>query len=315
MKYNYSELSYTQFEHVVTHICYKLFGIGTSTFADGRDGGRDARFDAIANIYPSERKPWSGLTIIQAKHTSGFNKKFSDDDFFNNKTSQINKEIPKICTLIQEDSLQNYILFSNRKLSANYNEDILNHISINTGLDKENIALIGIDQIEELLKAFPQIVDATDLHPFDMPLNIDPDELAEVILAINSGISALNTNDLDMTINRVAFNEKNKINNLGESYANTILDQIESLAVIREYLSMPENDEALTRYRESAAELKAKISIYIRDLDKFDFVIDFVIDLLISRDSDCKKHRFLTRIVIYYMYYNCDIGANHVATA
>lgn len=69
MKYNYSEISSKQFENLIIHLCYKLLGFGTKTFSDGADGGRDARFDGTANEIPSRNTPWSGLTIIQAKHT------------------------------------------------------------------------------------------------------------------------------------------------------------------------------------------------------------------------------------------------------
>lgn len=33
-----------------------------------------------------------------------------------------------------------------------------------------------------------------------------------------------------------------------------------------------------------------------------------MIELLIARDSDLHKNKKLTRIMVYYMYYNCDIG-------
>lgn len=98
MNYNYSDLSPTQFEHLVILLCYELFGMGAETFSDGPDGGRDSRFEGLAQLYPSTNRPWDGLTIIQAKHTISYNNKFNDPDFFNpeSESATITVEAKKI---------------------------------------------------------------------------------------------------------------------------------------------------------------------------------------------------------------------------
>jgi len=181
MKYQYSDLHFSQFEDLVISICQELFGLGVQGFANGTDGGRDARFEGTAQIFPSTNSPWTGITIIQAKHTSGINRSFSDSDFFGNYSAQINKEILKIQELIKNKYLTNYILFSNRKLTANKAEQILTEISSSTGLRKENIHLIGIEDLERFLKCFPEIPERVNLNVFDEPLKLTPEDLAEVI--------------------------------------------------------------------------------------------------------------------------------------
>lgn len=181
MKYQYHDLSSLQFEELVIAICEELFGIGIQGFTTGTDGGRDARFEGVAQIFPSTREPWSGISIIQAKHTSGINRSFSEPDFFGNASAQINIEALKVKKLVDNAELNNYILFSNRKLSANKNEEILNEISAQTALDKSNIRLVGVDDIERYLKKFPSAIDSANLSVFDEPLKLTPDELAEVI--------------------------------------------------------------------------------------------------------------------------------------
>ena len=141
MKYQYHDLSSLQFEELVIAICEELFGIGVQGFTTGTDGGRDARFEGVAQIFPSTREPWSGTTIIQAKHTSGISRSFSESDFFGNDSAQINKEAVKVKKLFDNAELNNYILFSNRKLSANKNEEILTEIATQTGLATKNIHL------------------------------------------------------------------------------------------------------------------------------------------------------------------------------
>lgn len=315
MRYDYCSLSAFQFESLVIHLCYEILGIGTQSFADGRDGGRDSRFDGDADLYPSRTSPWAGLTIIQAKHTISYNKKFSDNDFFGNTTSIINEEIPKIKNLISLDNMKNYLMFSNRRLPADANEKILNFISSETGLQKNNIGLIGIEQMGNYFKKFSSIPDIVGLNPFDMIINIDPEQLAEIIVNISSSLKTLSKKDTSNVIYRVGFDEKNKINGLGESYGKIIKRKIADFSEITEFLAHPDNKKYQEKYIESSEELAAKIFAYKEEHHSFEKVLEIIIELLMARDSDLNKNKKLTRIMVYYMYYHCDIGENHVANA
>lgn len=314
MKYNYSEISPKQFESLVIQLCYKLLGYGTKTFSDGADGGRDARFDGKANEIPSRQEPWEGLTIIQAKHTTEYNKKFSDRDFFGSKSSVIDEEILKIKKLIKEDNMQNYMLFSNRKLPAIAHEQILNYMSEQTGIGKNKIVLIGIEDIENYLKAFSDIPDKVDLNAFDMPLNIEPDELAEVIIQIKNEIK--NINDLAngqssktiQEIKRTPLKDKNRINNLSQSYSDIIEGKIIAFEEIQDFLSRPENYEYQEKYLDCKVELDEKIRSIKKPGHEFNHILEKIYDLIISRDQDCKANKRLTKLMIHYMYYMCDIG-------
>lgn len=315
MSYNYSDLSPIQFESLVIHICYELFGMGAETFADGPDGGRDSRFEGLAQCYPSTSRGWDGLTVIQAKHTINYNSKFSDSDFFSTRseTATITVEAKKIKKLIENDGINNYIIFSNRKLPANISEKIKTYLSDETGLPKENIGLIGIEAMANYFRRFPHITKTVDLNPFDTPLNIQPDDLAEVIVSIKEALPAIKKKNIEPNLNRTGFTKKNKINNLTDNYADAIIKRIGDFYEIQDFLSMPENDEYQRKYTETAEELHAKICAYKRDEDSFNKVIESLIEQIINRDNDCRKHRILTRIMVYYMYYKCDIGENYVA--
>ena len=225
MKYQYHDLHSSQFEDLVIGICEELFGIGVQGFTDGADGGIDARFEGIAQIFPSKSEPWSGITIIQAKHTSGINRAFSESDFFGNKSAQIDKEIIKVKKLYEDKKLNNYILFANRKLTPQKREEIVKEISTKTGLDKLNIHLVGIDNIERYLKKFPSAIQSANLNIFDEPLKITPDELAEIIeIFAKDNTTYPSTYELDSVkeIKRKEFAVKNINNKLSDEYAKII---------------------------------------------------------------------------------------------
>ncbi|MCJ8328313.1 MAG: hypothetical protein MJK08_14575 [Campylobacterales bacterium] len=314
MKYQYHDMQPSQLEDLVIGICEELFGIGVQGFTDGVDGGRDARFEGVAQIFPSTQDLWSGITIIQAKHTNGINRSFSESDFFGNKTAQIDKEILKVKKLYDNHEINNYILFANRKLTANKNEEILNEISTKTGLLKKNIHLVGLDSFERYLKKFPNALNSANLSVFDEPLKITPDELAEIIVIFASNKNTyFSQSDFSKIkeIKRKEFPEKNLTNKLSDDYAKLIkrhmfkdghYDEITS------FLSHPDNIELKNMYEETVEEFNTKIIIYGKEYESFEKILDYMYDRLISRDPDLRKNKRLTRVFIHYMYYFCDIG-------
>jgi hypothetical protein len=119
MKFVYCDLYETQFENLAFAICKQLLGAGVKKFAKGPDGGRDAKFNGKAELYPSKTAPLKGQVIIQAKHTDDPISKFSDTSFSSDaKSSVLSLEIIRIKTLQENGELDHYFLFSNRKLGA-----------------------------------------------------------------------------------------------------------------------------------------------------------------------------------------------------
>lgn len=82
MKFAYEDINDDQFESLIVFLCKRLLGISVQGFAKGPDGGRHAKFVGTAELHPSKAAPWAGTTIIQAKHTNGYNRNFSESDFF-----------------------------------------------------------------------------------------------------------------------------------------------------------------------------------------------------------------------------------------
>ena len=317
MKYAYEDLSDDQFEQLVVFICQELFGISVQGFAKGPDGGRDAKFVGTADLYPSKSAPWTGTTIIQAKHTNGYNKHFSESDFYStdNESSVLKKEIPRIKKLREAQQLDHYMLCSNRRLAGNAESEIRAYLSNECGLPESSICLCGIEQLETWLKTFPKVAERAGLDPVDSPLIVSPDDLSDVVYALAKHQSKdLNIED-DPPSPRIPYDEKNKINNMSEDYAATQRKRyLKETAQIQTFLSAPENAEIMQLYENVVDEFQLKIIAKRKDYQNFDNVMNYIIDLLFSRDPILRKHKKLTRVMVFYMYWNCDIGSEENAS-
>ena len=118
--YQYQDMNELDFEVLAIAICEEILGRGTQGFAQGPDGGRDGKFVGTANEYPSRSKPWIGITIIQAKHTSSINQHFLDTGFFSegSKSATLSEEVIKVKKLIDENQLNNYSQFFLNKIQS-----------------------------------------------------------------------------------------------------------------------------------------------------------------------------------------------------
>jgi len=183
MKYAYEDLGDDQFEKLVVFLCQRLLGMGVQGFAKGPD----AKFVGTAERHPSAAAPWKGITIIQAKHTNGYNKNFSEPDFYSKKAKKtiLGDEIARIMKMREQKQIDHYMLFSNRRLAANAESEIGAHISKRCGIPAASIYLCGLEQLEIWLKNFPEVAELANLDLVDSPLIISPDDLSEVVQAID----------------------------------------------------------------------------------------------------------------------------------
>lgn len=70
-------------------------------------------------------------------------------------------------------------------------------------------------------------------------------------------------------------------------------------------------------YESVTDEFQLKIIAKRKNYHTFDDVMEYLVDLLFNRDAVLRQHAYkrLTRAVLFYMYWNCDIGeANDAAT-
>lgn len=310
MRYAYEDLSNGQFEKLVVWICYELFGAAVQGFATGPDGGRDGRFEGTAQLHPSTSAPWKGITIIQAKHTNGTNRSFSDSDF----EPLLNTEIPRIKKLRAAEELDHYILFSNRRLTGNKQTEILHRISEDCDIPTASLSVMGLEQLEMYLTRFPKVADYANLDRVDAPLIVDSRDLAEVVEALAQHIQSIEDKEVPPT-NRVSLEKKNQLNAMGRDYSQEWVKVfMKETFQIKEFLSQPGNHKLLAMYEAVVREFNFKIIAKRKDYQSFEEVMEYIIDLLYKRDAVLRqvKHKRLTRAMLFYMYWNCDIGKSDV---
>ena len=310
----YFDLSDDQFEKIVVAIGQRLFGAGLIGFAAGKDGGRDAKFKGAAEQYPSKASPWSGCTIIQAKHTNRINASFSDSTVCNAEklTGLICEEIPKIKYLHESGEAKNYLLISNRKLSGNTESKLTRLISDQTGMAMENIALAGTQQLDDWFELFPDAKASLSINPLQSPLIVAPDDLAITIEGFREAVAvALPDEDRSTPTPRTSLVKKNRLNNMTPEFETTLRKlYFELILDIRKFLYDPINDSFKASYQEAAEEFNLKIIAKRREYDTFDDVFNYLLDLLIDRSGILRSNKRLTRAMLFYMYWNCDIGRN-----
>ena len=78
---------------------------------------------------------------------------------------------------------------------------------------------------------------------------------------------------------------------------------------------MPENDRFVRLYDDIVDDFQLKIIAKRKNHQDFDSVINYLFDLLFARDSVLKKNQKLTKTMLFYMYWNCDIGSEENASS
>lgn len=302
--YHLNELSAAEFEDLVVHICIDLLGEGTSKFAEGRDGGRDAKFIGTANKFPSQSSPASGHFIIQAKRASSPTASCSDSEF---KTKILDKEIPKIKNLKQNGELDNYILFTNRKKTGGKDFELVNYLREKIGI--ENIWLRGKEDIERYLADNPKLVKQLKLDQLRLPLVIHPEELVKLIEIFHNYLNSEPVNfDSLHDFQYTKIENKNIINQLSNEYFNYIQENSESyFTEIKNFLENPRNTKFKIYYHNIADELKGKFIHHREKFITFEEIFTYLYDKVLEEYPTVENRR-LINVFLHYMYCNCDFG-------
>lgn len=310
MRFQYHDLYDRQFEDLTVAIGVELLGPAMQGFSEGKDGGRDGRFEGTALKFPSSAAPHNGKFIVQAKHTLNPVAKFSDPDFSGTgKSSTLSKEIPRLKRLVKAGEAEHYLLFSNRRLAANAEAKIRGRILQKTGVG--TVELFGIERIDLLLRDLKGVAARLQLSELNTPLRVTPDDLANVIEGVARAKKAFASARADADkIERVPFAKKNQVNKLTDAFAKRIVsDFLPQFEALKHFLARPDNAEVLGRYLDACAEFQDQIIAHRGDFKDFDNVLVRIQSLLFDRDGDLARNKRLTKLVLYYMYWNCDIGS------
>lgn len=304
MRYPLYNMNCDDFENLTVLICNHILGTSTIPFAKGKDGGKDGKFEGTANCIPSETKPWTGKIIIQAKHTIKIDASCSDSDF----NSILNKEvIPSIKQLAATNEINYYLLFTNRKLTGLQDSKIGNLIEAETGIPA---LIIAEEKIQQFLQIYPDIVSSAKLNQLLLPFDFDESDLRDVIIALSENIKqGIPISDSEQFA-YPGLEKKNELNQLGKAYFDGVLKaSIDNFAKIRAFLLDPINADIAEQYEDAANELNAKITLYRDQFYEFEKILENCYDNIVGRNSEIlKTKKRLVRVLLHYMYSNCDIG-------
>ncbi|MCD6578395.1 restriction endonuclease [bacterium] len=303
MKYPLENLKDTEFEELVALICERILGMGTIVFSEGKDGGKDAKFKGKANKFPSESEPWNGKVVIQAKHTSRTNSSCSESNF---KSIIKNEVLPAISKLQNNNEIDFYLLFTNRKLSGIQDTKIEDIFDTETKIENR---VIAVERIQLWLKEFPDIAKTLKLNLLLMPLDFNENDIKEIVQSFSK--INLKKSKLSEIPQKRDIEYKNKLNNLSKVYFdNAIKKNLIYFNQIKDFLEDPINEEYLNKYQNTIDDINEEIIIHRDEYDKFEEVINHLFKYVLNNASELHNKRSFLRLFLHYMYYNCDIGIN-----
>lgn len=300
------DLNNQEFEKLVVLICERILGTGTINFSTGPDGGRDAKFTGKAQNFPSKTSPWEGKFIIQAKHTEKPNAKCSDYDFKNILDDEVNQRLKK---LIENNELDYYLLFTNRRLSGVTDAKISDFIKSNLAIEN---CLIGDEKIQLWLKEYPEIAKSLDLNKLFIPFEFYEKDLKEIVIKFFEMKA-----DLGKTVKRkhdqlkyIDKTVKNELNNLSKEYFEFIKrNSLGYFYKIEAFLKDPVNNQYKTFYDNTVLDLNETVIVRRDEYHKFDEVLKEIYDYVMTHNfQSLKEKRKLVHVFLHYMYWNCDIG-------
>lgn len=305
-KFTYENLNSAEFENVIIDICKKLLGPACKTFSAGKDGGKDSFFEGVAHNYPNSSSPWSGKTVIQAKHTIVINASCSDNNFFQNQTSIIKMEVLSLKKQQKLYPFDNYLIFTNRKLPGTIHPEINKYLK--DELNIENASIIGREEIDSYLSDYPDIADKYRLYLNEEPLRFYDEDIKNIIIGFHS-VKDIDRATIGSDFSYISKKEKNKKNKLSKDYFDLLRENsLPYFDSIDMFFRDPINEEYLNMYLNTVVELQEKIILERSRYDKFDEILYYLAKYVVDRNEDLRNIRRFVSIFIHYMYFNCDIG-------
>ena len=308
-QFPYENLSDEEFENLVIRIGKEILGIGCKTFSVGKDGAKDSWFTGTAEYYPSKASPWAGTFNLQAKHTKVYNASCSDNDFSVNQTSVLAKEITRLSEVKKGTPFDNYIIFTNRKLSG---EKVSLIQKLKDEIGVKNADVIGREQIDTYLTDYPYIADQFGLYKFIAPLRFFEKELRDVIIVFGQQRKAISTESKNYITSFTVIDKekKNELNNLSKEYFDFLKSHsLQYFEEIDKFLRDPKNETYTRMYSNTVSDLQDAITIERNRFNEFEHIIKHLVDYTVGNNEEkLKDLRKIVRVFIHFMYFNCDIG-------
>lgn len=309
-QFPYENLTDEEYENLVIRICKEILGIGCKTFSIGKDGAKDSWFTGTAQHYPSNTAPWTGVFCIQAKHTKVYNSSCSDNDFSVNQTSILAKEINRLNEVKTTTPFNNYIIFTNRKLSGGTYPTIIKMLQDGIGI--QNVEIIGREQIDTYLTDYEQIAYQFGLHKFIAPLRFYEKDLRDVIIVFTEQSKTISTEAKSYikSFTVIDKEKKNELNNLGKEYFEFLKSHsLQYFEEIEKFLRNPMNETYTRMYSNTVSDLQGAITIQRNHFNEFELIIEHLVSYTVENNKEkLKDLRKIVRVFMHFMYFNCDIG-------
>ncbi len=309
-QFPYENLTDEEFENLVIRIGKEILGIGCKTFSVGKDGAKDSWFTGKAEHFPSNASPWTGTFNLQAKHTKVQNASCSDNDFSVNQTSVLTKEITRLNEVRKTTPFDNYIIFTNRKLSGGTHPTIVKMLQVGIGI--QNAEIIGREQIDTYLTDYPHIAFQFGLYKFIAPLRFYEKELRDVIIVFAEQSKAISTEAKSYITSFTVIDKekKNELNNLSKDYFEFLKSHsLQYFEEIEKFLRDPKNETYTRMYSNTVSDLQDAITIQRNRFNEFEHIIGHLVDYTVGNNEEkLKDLRKIVRVFIHFMYFNCDIG-------
>ncbi|MBU3011991.1 hypothetical protein KO506_11295 [Polaribacter vadi] len=304
------------FEVISNNISERIKGSESIYFSSGKDGGKDGRRIGFFKDLDKWKNSGSKF-IIQAKHTSNPVGSCSEKSFFGNTKSIIAEETVRVKKLYENGELEYYILFTNRKYSGGVDSKIRKYISKNSGVDFDNIEIIGIETLNEWLslKINKDIVSRFKLESYQVPFDFSEQDIKDIVIEFKDQLFKINEDIKEKVIETqynfklISKTEKNKKNNLSKLYYEQVIlnTSLPYFNKIEYFLELEKNDTVKEIYFDIVNELNDLIILKRDKFGAFEEVFDFIYNR-ISSDSDYKGKKRYIRFLLHYMYYSCSIG-------
>ena len=298
-------LSPDEFEDLVWRLCQRLLGAGTEKFRKGKDGGKDARFEGVAERLPSRSSPFRGKIVVQAKHTGNPIASVSDSDV----AAILSREAPKIKKLFGDKEMDHYLCFTNRRKTGVAGSDREKKLREQSGVS--SCFLYGLETIESWLGEYPEIVDDMRLREARPPI-INPVQLEKLLTRLAAEDHLFDfeggRGENEQDFRYPGLEAKNRINELSEeAFAVIREDSMAHFKLMDQILKNPRNRNLAKHYRNIAANFRGAFTSRRGEFDKFEEIFDFIHGRLVTRPA-MEDMGWLIYCFLHYMYCECDLG-------
>lgn len=219
----------------------------------------------------------------------------------------------KIKKIKKDDGIDNYIIFTNRKLTGTKYPLLIKRIKIETGL--KNVEIIGRQHLYSILSKVPHLVNKYNLEDDVFPIRFYEDDIKQVILIFDEISEEISEKVEELEkkyrhIDKEGKGGKNELNRLGKEYFEFMKENsLSYFKSIENFLRDPINNNYLKKYQNTVSDLRAKILLNRDEYDKFEDLIEDLVDYIQNKSgNDLGNARYLIRIFIHFMYFECDIG-------